>query len=71
MYYCVVIKLKIETTVRGIDRAPSKALQTLVEQIQKQLNDKNAALDWQANQSQWLSFSATFIADFVSIFTQL
>jgi methyl-accepting chemotaxis protein len=58
---------KADSTVRGIDRAPSKALKTLVEQIQNQLNDKNNALEWQANQSQWLSILAIFIAIVVSI----
>ncbi|MFT7417501.1 MAG: methyl-accepting chemotaxis protein [Glaciecola sp.] len=58
---------KGDASVRGIDRAPGKALETLVAQIQKQLNDKNETLESQANQTQWLTILAIFMAVITSI----
>ena len=51
---------KGDSAVRGIDRAPAKTLETLVKDIQKQLKNKNAVLESQANQSKWMAIFAIF-----------
>lgn len=58
---------KGDSAVRGIDRAPAKTLETLVKDIQKQLNDKNAVLESQANQSKWMAIFAIFASVVISI----
>mgnify|MGYP001078687314 FL=1 len=58
---------KGDSAVRGIDRAPAKTLETLVKDIQKQLNNKNAVLESQANQSKWMANIAIFASVVISI----
>ncbi|AEP31447.1 methyl-accepting chemotaxis protein [Brumicola nitratireducens] len=58
---------KGDSAVRGIDRAPTKTLETLVKDIQKQLNNKNAVLESQANQSKWMAIFAIFASVVISI----
>jgi methyl-accepting chemotaxis protein len=58
---------KGDSAVIGIDRAPAKTLETLVEDIQKQLNNKNAVLESQANQSKWMAIFAIFASVVISI----
>ena len=58
---------KGDSAVRGIDRAPAKTLETLVKDIQKQLNNKNAVLESQANQSKWMAIFAIFASVVISI----
>jgi len=58
---------KGDSAVRGIDRAPAKTLETLVKEVQQQLNNKNAVLESQANQSKWIAIFAIFISVVISI----
>ena len=56
-----------DATVRGIDRAPGKALEELVEQVQAQISKKNQTLQAQSANLQWLTILAIVLALVMSI----
>ena len=51
-----------DATVRGIDRAPGKALEDLVAQVQSQISEKNQTLQAQSANLQWLTNLAIVLA---------
>jgi methyl-accepting chemotaxis protein len=56
-----------DATVRGIDRAPGKALEGLVAQVQAQISEKNQTLQAQSENLKWLTILAIILALVMSI----
>ena len=56
-----------DATVRGIDRAPGKALEELVAEVQLQISEKNQTLQAQSANLQWLTILAIVLALVMSI----